>query len=486
MDTKSLTTALSGLAVSASSVLADGLARLRTAAGMDGGCAPLPHVRDATDYLFLAALALLPVDGTVVGWYMPFWTPISPWTFLLYAALNARLLPAVTARFRGPAHLPLVLGALSIIGWVTAGFHPVPVLESVGGVLGALACLASIEIASIKRLDWRQAVRVLIAAYLIALAAGIVQFIAIRFDLTFIRQWFEHLMSRQYITPDSQWGGGRPQFLFAEPSYIGMHLFGVLLPLSWLIRRHAPELAHWLRALVVAFAVLAIAMGSGVRIIIDSGIALVIAIIEAADLRDRADRRRALLRIAATVVGMGVLSLLNGRIMSILGQGPIDGDGSLSTRIVQGLTPLWGMVQRPLNLVFGFGAGNIAAANAAGGLDVFRFFHGAGAEIPGWIYSDQDPDKVFTMSAYASYLAEFGLAGAAALGTVIWGLVRRARPLGKTMACWILLTAYLYVQFEGYAFYALPLLMWALRARGDQRRRRTPAGSSEAMETEKR
>lgn len=28
--------------------------------------------------------------------------------------------------------------------------------------------------------------------------------------------------------------------------------------------------------------------------------------------------------------------------------------------------------------------------------------------------------------------------------------------------CWLVLVAYLYVQFEGYAFAALPLLVWTL------------------------
>ena len=47
-----------------------------------------------------AALALFPVDGTVLGWYMPFWTPISPWLLMLYTALNWRLIPQAYRRIR--------------------------------------------------------------------------------------------------------------------------------------------------------------------------------------------------------------------------------------------------------------------------------------------------------------------------------------------------------------------------------------------------
>lgn len=45
-------------------------------------------IRDRSDIVVILALALLPVDGTVLGIYAPFWTPISPWLFLLYTAMN--------------------------------------------------------------------------------------------------------------------------------------------------------------------------------------------------------------------------------------------------------------------------------------------------------------------------------------------------------------------------------------------------------------
>ena len=39
------------------------------------------------------------------------------------------------------------------------------------------------------------------------------------------------------------------------------------------------------------------------------------------------------------------------------------------------------------------------------------------------------------------------------------------RAEARTYLWWTILVAYLYLQFEGYAFYALPLLVWALRTR---------------------
>ena len=67
-----------------------------------------------------------------------------------------------------------------------------------------------------------------------------------------------------------------------------------------------------------------------------------------------------------------------------------------------------------------------------------------------------------TMSAYSSLIGEFGLIGFIALAAVIIRYVREQRPWNRMIVCWLILTAYLYVQFEGYAFYALPLFIWTI------------------------
>lgn len=73
-----------------------------------------------------------------------------------------------------------------------------PTLWSLLGIGGALARLASLEIAvTIKHLDWRQMIRIILIAYWFAFVVGVVQFISIKMDITFVRDWFSHLMSRE-------------------------------------------------------------------------------------------------------------------------------------------------------------------------------------------------------------------------------------------------------------------------------------------------
>ena len=443
-----------------------------------------PPLRDRSDVLFYLALAALPVDGTVIGPYAPFWSPLSPWLFLLYALANPGSLRAVYRRWRTWLLLPVMLVVLSVPGWVGVAFHPVPALTGLMAVLGALAALVSLDVAlHVKRLPWRPMVGVVIAVYWFAFAVGVLQWVAARLHLRAVLWYFEHLLLRPYVSSLPPWGGSRPQFLFAEPSYIGMHLFGILLPLMWLMRGRDSILARRLRTLIVVFSLGSIAMGAGVRIILDALVALIVVIVEGTRWRDSGERRRGIMRLAGTAV-LGVLSVLANSRLSAIAQDGAEGDGSFFARIYQSLGPLCGMLRRPLYLLTGFGAGNIDDATKAGAGMAASLLAALGFDpspASAW-FASMTPDTVWTMCAYTSVLAEFGVAGL----TLVVGLtIRRivavctpvagsaavsvradrsgavARPWRKTLVCWTVLVAYLYIQFEGYAFAALPLLIWA-------------------------
>ena len=134
--------------------------------------------------------------------------------------------------------LPVACIVLPVPGWLKFGIHLNAAFMSVTGLLGVLATLGAIALAfGIKRIPWRTSLRILIASYWVSFGVGVVQWLSIRLHAKPLTDYFSHLMCRQYISDNSVWGGGRPQFLFAEPSHIGMHLFGILLPLMWLMRR---------------------------------------------------------------------------------------------------------------------------------------------------------------------------------------------------------------------------------------------------------
>ena len=217
----------------------------------------------------LLAIAFLPVDGTTLGLYAPFWSPFSPELFAVYCLCNWRQLRIAANRYLPMFLLPVACIILSIPGWLRFGIHLNAAFMSITGLLGVLATLGAIAIAfGIKRIPWRTPLRILIASYWFSFGVGVVQWLSIHLHIKPLTDYFAHLMYRQYINESSVWGGGRPQFLFAEPSYIGMHLFGVLLPLMWLMRGRDRIYAKRLRNLIVVYAIGAVLMQAGTRIVL--------------------------------------------------------------------------------------------------------------------------------------------------------------------------------------------------------------------------
>ena len=165
--------------------------------------------------------------------------------------------------------LPVACIILPIPGWLKFGIHLNAAFMSITGLLGVLVTLGAIAIAvGIKCIPWRTPLRILIASYWFSFGVGVVQWLAIHLRIKTLTDYFAHLMYRQYINESSVWGGGRPQFLFAELSYIGMHLFGVLLPLMWLMRGRDRIYAKRLRNLIVVYAIGTVLMQAGTRIVL--------------------------------------------------------------------------------------------------------------------------------------------------------------------------------------------------------------------------
>lgn len=425
--------------------------------------------RSASDHLFALAIITLPVDGTVLGFFQPFWTPISPWLLLAYCLANPRLLWRAMHHYTPFMALPVMLIILSVPGWAVFGVHANAIVMSLTGVIAVPATLAALDIAfASKHLNWSESIRLVIAAYWFAFAVGVVQWLAIRLDIRNVLGFFRRLMYRPYIYTGYSWGtsGGRPQFLFAEPSYIGMHLFGILLPLFWLVRTHDSIYAKRLKHLIVVFAIGSVIMGSGTRIVLDSLVALIAVIIVETRWHEVHSLRRGVMRLAGVVLLVAASVMANSRLDSILNNG-VEGDGSFFMRIWQSLLPLCGMAEHPWTLLTGFGAGNLNAAVQQGTALTVRMLTAVGVNpvsAARWAPT-MTPDTVWTMCAYTNFIVEFGLIGFTLFIVTLLRFITRRHRWCKLTIVWLTLIAYLYIQFEGYAFAALPLMIWALTSR---------------------
>lgn len=302
------------------------------------------------------------------------------------------------------------------------------------------------------------------------IGVGVVQWLSIHLHIKPLTDYFAHLMYRQYINESSVWGGGCPQFLFAEPSYIGMHLFGVLLPLMWLMRGRDRIYAKRLRNLIVVYAIGAVLMQAGTRIVLDSVVALLVAIIVHNSWCDKKQRVRGIAQLLGAVM-LGLLGVLaDSRLSSIAGNGA-EGDGSFFARIYQSLDPICGLFAHPWTVLTGYGSGNIINAVWAGAKHAGRLLNGLGMNGSAAVgfAAGMNADTVWTMCAYTSVVAEYGSVGLVLL--VIASIVSVTRVFdtaaaghgvwSKTVICWLVLIVYLYIQCENYAFAALPLFIFA-------------------------
>ncbi len=152
----------------------------------------------------LLAIAFLPVDGTTLGLYAPFWSPISPALFAVYCLCNWRQLRIVANRYLPMFLLPVACIILSIPGWLKFGIHLNAAFMSITGLLGVLATLGAIALAfDIKRIPWRTPLRILIASYWFSFGVGVVQWLSIHLRIKTLTDYFAHLMYRQYINESS-------------------------------------------------------------------------------------------------------------------------------------------------------------------------------------------------------------------------------------------------------------------------------------------
>ena len=244
----------------------------------------------------------------------------------------------------------------------------------------------------------------------------------------------------------------------------------MLLPVYWMTRDRR---IGWL---IPVFAIGSIAMGSGTRIVLDSMVALLVWLVATVNFRSKA-------ATMGFVVGMGVAAvsgigaaLFHPRLNALVSHGLLAGDSSMSARIFHMLAPMWAWKHDVPHFLFGWGAGNISDAVRTGYEGARRWYDAHGG-APNWEIDglENPPAETFTMSAYTSFITEFGIICFLALVAMLLIFITVRHAWTRRMVCVALLSAYLYVQFEAYAFYTVPLLvLMATYGHDCQRQSRNP------------
>lgn len=388
------------------------------------------------DKLFLIGIFLLPFENF---FFAPSsgWAAISPLVFFIYVIFQREYFNVVFKKYFPIFVIAVLCAAISCFDYLVLGSVYVEnVVDTLGTLVLGLTCLYSFDIyLNIKGRSLDGLIRILVAAYFIAFLVGVVQLIAVKLGIGPLLNGFEFLLKRNYLP--------RIQFMFTEPSFTTMHLFGVLLPFYMASKDRR---IIWL---IVGFVAISLFSSSSLRLVVDSIVVLALVAINYADWKKVKTYFMALV-LPCLLIGVLVLAMqTNPRVEHVIEDG-FDSDASYASRMFRIEAVLEGFAEDPLKLIAGYGAGNVWMAIQAGyDTALMNYDNPYTGEVDS--LGSSRPTSMFCM--YARIVAEYGIV---VMAIILFALLRLNNEVkSRDWRLLLIVCAYLYFQFDGYAFYAI-------------------------------
>ncbi len=393
--------------------------------------------------LFYAGLIAIPFDN------LPFapsggWATIAPMIFFAYVCFN---LPALAhVRFNRPLAIgAIAVVALQCINIFIYGIHLDALLDALFTfVLGLFFYFALIIRYEQQKASFNCDATILYRAYIVAFIYGLVWLFANAFDPDLLA-WFNSIERRPYP---------RLAFSFTEPSFISLHVFGVLFLYTYFVSDR--KLVRKMLILGGLFLLLAIATKSSARSIVDAVMFLGLLLARTTWVDRKHSARNIMLW--GIIIGLGVAAVLSSsRIQSIL-LGGVNTDGSMASRFFRVQAMFYGFAHDPLAMLFGYGPGNMIVPFQEGYDQAFATYTHTYVREVNYLGVATSIDNIYSMPP--RLISDLGLIVTIALVVLlIWGAKRK-----KIDPCVVIMTLWLYVQFDSYAFYTLWLLIFLYRA----------------------
>jgi len=373
------------------------------------------------------------------------WAAITPVILALYIVLNIKLVFKTLLKLQNIVKFFI---AAIILGSLVAFNMNVNTTDFINSfvplALGAIS-LFSFYIFYEKKKDLSLVINLIVISYAICAVIGFFEFLAIKTNnLPFIN-WLSSIFKRDYLAENS-----RVQFFFTEPSFIGMHLFGVLLPLYWLSRRKD------LLFIIGLFIIESVFFNSGIRVIVDVAVIAIIYFIYLLFIHKKAKFIPLILLILT--LGFTYMNDHNERFHKIV-QGGIYSDGSFASRYFRVQASAIGYAKTPGQALIGYGLGNSIHPIHLGydeARDVYTSDYTREVD-------DLDKrsvtyhDDSASYSLYTRFISEFGLILTAIAIAYLIKITKDSRLPQRWLYLSVIL--YLYVQFESLGFYALWLFI---------------------------
>lgn len=407
-------------------------------------------MRACSEILFWLGVFLIPFENFK---FAPSagWAAIAPIFFTLYSVINVRYLKNILIEY-WKIVLFFIIGILiTAVNYIILDTDKTLIIarfidSTQTIVLGAGSLMAFHVYFIEKKNDLSKVEQLLLVSYTITLLIGVIQFIAIKANLTQIMDAFELFTKRNYY-----FTSGRVQFFFTESSFVGMHLYGVLLPI-YLVGKNKK-----IRNLIIIYALAAIVFGSGVRILVDTLAVCFILIIYGLISKKRWVMLLTVIALAIGPVSISYMYNHNDRVHNIVDLG-IYADASLGSRYFYIQSAGYGLMNDPVHALCGYGIGQEPIVLEKGYEKASPTFRGGyRGEIDEAEHASQWTGGSATYNMYMRILSEYGIVMSLfVFGYIIYCFIKVKDPMLRIA---IASSMYLYIQFESYAFYSIWLVI---------------------------
>ena len=410
------------------------------------------------DFLFKLAVFFIPFDNL---FFAPSkgWATISPIIFALYALTNIKQLGQ---SIRANSKYVFLMVIVSIYSFSLYLFYEPDIPNTIDGVItlsfGLLFYLSLYIRYIIKKVDMKKDVKILTFAYSLSFLYGLVKFVALKLGVGVVLSMFDLIEKRYY---------DRLAFSFTEPSFISLHIAGVLY-LTYLATKDK-LLKKKLIILMGLFCALTLISGDSARFLVDFIVILALIVAKLLVQKKIKLSKKIVIFVLIILISSGLAFQIQGntRVTKMLNGDTytdmIYSDPSLSARYFRINSSLKGYENEPMRALFGAGLGNSYYFLQYGFYDALEeYANPYTSEVA--VLADSKENQLFCMPV--RLISELGLLWFIAIMLLIFSKVIR----NKENIFDLLIVLYLYVQFDSFAFYTFPLYLFIIDYRARKRR----------------
>jgi hypothetical protein len=371
------------------------------------------------------------------------WAAISPYIFTMAAAIifftNRGIFQQILSKLNFKKLLIFQLIAmLSLVSYMIYGFYINLIILNVAKILLGLSFLICIYYMHLTSDKWTdKLVSSLAIGYTVAIIFGVLQLFSI-LGIFSVTPLFEILFSRNYPN--------RIQFSFTEPSFVSMHLIGVML----VVLIFSVSIKNWGKKILfinfICIILISVLSGSSLRVLVDLALISTVFIVFM-PFRKKIYILFATIFLSAFVLFINPSKELQTRIDRVFDSNSLS-DPSAAIRKFRVESAINGTNSNFFTTLFGFGFGNSAKAMEYGYDAAYTKLNSTYGEIE----SLKDNPDGLTYSMHAKLISENGFIGYLVILIILYN--RKYKIL-------FFITAVTYLQFDSFAFYTLWLYIYA-------------------------